>query len=206
MCGRIVLARDWKNIAAEFALADAPQFPAPAGDIYPGRVAAGIVRGRENNTGVNLRWGFSLRWSGEKCRSSLLINARAETISRKPLFRDAFQKRRCLIVADGFYEWSKEKKQLLFCLQDKKTFGLAGIYDPEISAGGPASSFVIITTRANELIAPFHDRMPVIISADEQTCWLDNSRFDVCKLTALLKPYPAEEMAMCKAGSDALHI
>jgi len=56
------------------------------------------------------------------------------------------------------------------------------------------------------LIAPFHDRMPVIISADEQTCWLDNSRFDVCKLTALLKPYPAEEMAMCKAGSDALHI
>ena len=199
MCGKFILISDWKNIAGEFDLQDTGQFPASAGDVYPCSDAACIIRMDSKNIAVNLHWGFSPEWAKQKSRSNLLINARAETLSRKPTFRDAFQKRRCLIAADGFYEWSKEKKQFKFSLQNKKPFGLAGIYEPAIVPGNAKSSFVIITTSPNELIAPLHDRMPVIIPADKRSLWLDNGKYDISKLKLLFDPYPALEMAMNKA-------
>lgn len=206
MCGKFVLINDWKNIAGEFDLDDTNEFAVPAGDIYPGSDAACIIRLNAKNHGANLHWGFSPSWAKQKTRGSLLINARAETLSEKPVFRSAFQKRRCLIIADGFYEWSKEKMQFYVHLQNKKTFGLAGIYEPAIVPGNAKSSFVIITTRPNVLIAPLHDRMPVIIPADKQSVWLDNSGYDINKLKPLFDPYPASEMVMRKAEISALHI
>ena len=206
MCGKFVLISNWKNIAGEFDLEDTNQIPVPAGDIYPGHDATCIIHRGKNYHGVNLHWGFFPRWANRKSRGNMLINARAETLSQKASFRDAFQRRRCLIVADGFYEWSKEKKQFGFFLLNKKPFGLAGIYEPAIVPGDAQSSFVIITTSPNELIAPLHDRMPVIIPADKQSLWLENGEYDIRKLTPLFNPYPASEMAMCEAGFPALHI
>jgi putative SOS response-associated peptidase YedK len=206
MCGKFVSISNWKNIAGEFDLGDTNQIPVTPGDIYPGQDAACIIRMGKNNYGVNLHWGFFSRWANRKSSGSLLINARAETLSQKASFRDAFQRRRCLIAADGFYEWSKEKKQICFFLLNKKPFGLAGIYEPAIVPGAAQSSFVIITTSPNDLIAPLHDRMPVIIPADKQSLWLENGEYDIRKLTTLLNPYPASEMAMCEAGFPASHI
>jgi len=206
MCGKFVLRSDWKNIAGEFDLEDTNQIIVPAGDIYPGSDAACIIRNNRDNLGVILCWGFFPQWAKQKSRGNLVINARAETLAQKPAFRDAFQKRRCLIAADGFYEWSKEKSQFYFYLQNKKPFGLAGIYEPAIIPGNAKSSFVIITTSPNELIAPVHDRMPVIIPADKQSLWLDDSKYNINELKPLFDPYPASEMTMNLAKFSASHI
>jgi putative SOS response-associated peptidase YedK len=195
MCGRFVLGSSWDKIAEEFVLNEINQIHSATGDIHPGQVAACIIHTGTNNDIVNLHWGFVLQRAVQKSAIKLLINARAETVAEKPTFRDAFQKRRCLIIADGFYEWTKDKKPYYFYLQNKNLFGLAGIYDPAIASGDTESSFVIITTGPNELIGPLHDRMPVIIPVDKRSLWLDGGKFDLKQLQSLLVPYPASEMA-----------
>jgi putative SOS response-associated peptidase YedK len=127
-----------------------------------------------------------------------LINARAETVDKKPSFRDAFKKRRCLIVADGFYEWKREgnkKMPLYYYLKSGRPFGFAGLYETWITPDKKQiNTCTIITTSANELIAPVHDRMPVILSNDQEKVWLGSNPSDVPALLSLLKPYPADEM------------
>jgi putative SOS response-associated peptidase YedK len=195
MCGRFVLISNVGQIAEEFNLTDMSS-SVPFGDIHPGKTAACVIAEGKKNRLLILTWGFSPPWSKQATKSGLLINARAETLAEKPTFQGAFQKRRCLIAADGFYEWSKEKKQYYFYLQNRKPFGLAGIYEPELPATGKEASFVIITTSPNKLIAPVHNRMPVIIPHDKQSLWLDNSRYEKTELQPLMAPYPAQEMEM----------
>ena len=195
MCGRFVLISNLGQIAEEFNLADIASPSVSSGDIHPGQEAACVINENRKNRLLVLPWGFSPQWSKQATKSGLLINARAETLSEKPTFREAFQKRRCLIPADGFYEWSKEKKQFYFYLQNHRPFGLAGICDePELPATGKEGSFVIITTSPNQLISPIHNRMPVIIPHDKQSLWLDNARYEKSRLQSLLVSYPAEEM------------
>jgi putative SOS response-associated peptidase YedK len=197
MCGRYVLISNLSQIAEEFNLKDMPSSFVPFGDIHPGQKATCIVAENGKSRLSNLDWGFSPRWSKQTAISKLLINARAETLAEKQTFREAFQHRRCLIATDGFYEWSQEKKQFCFYMQDRKPFGLAGIFDePDIPAMGKAASFVIITTTPNKLIAPVHNRMPVIIPQDKQSLWLDNANFEKSWLQSLLTPYPANQMEM----------
>lgn len=197
MCGRFVLISNLSQIAEEFNLKDMTASFVPCGDIHPGQKATCIITENGKSHLSNLAWGFSPRWSKQTATSKLLINARAETLAEKPTFREAFQYRRCLIAADGFYEWSQEKKQFYFYMQNRKPFGLAGIYDePDIPALGKAASFVIITTTPNKLIAPVHNRMPVIIPQDKQSMWLDNANFEKSGLQSLLVPYPANRMEM----------
>ena len=127
-----------------------------------------------------------------------MINARAETVDKKPSFRDAFKKRRCLIIADGFYEWKKEGKSkapLYYYFKSGRPFGFAGLYETWTSPDRKQiNTCTIITTDANELIKPIHDRMPVILSHDQEKIWLDSDMADVAGLLSILKPYPAEEM------------
>ncbi|HOW57278.1 MAG TPA: SOS response-associated peptidase, partial [Smithellaceae bacterium] len=106
--------------------------------------------------------------------------------------------RRCLIIANGFYEWSKEKKPYLFRFRDNRPFGMAGIYGKTPAAGGEKASFAIITTAANEIVAPVHDRMPVIIPAAACEEWLGNKPSSSQQLSRLLKPYPAELLGGCE--------
>jgi putative SOS response-associated peptidase YedK len=195
MCGRFVLISNVGQIAEEFNLTDMYS-SVPFGDIHPGRTAACVIAEDKRNRLLILPWGFWPQWSKQSNNSKSLINARAETLAEKPTFKEAFQKRRCLIAADGFYEWSKEKNQFYFYLQNREPFGLAGIYGPGLFVTGKEASFVIITTSPNKLIAPVHNRMPVIIPHDKQSLWLDNDRYEKTELQALMAAYPAQEMEM----------
>jgi putative SOS response-associated peptidase YedK len=144
-----------------------------------------------------LKWGFVPSWS--KDGKIAPINAMSETVTEKPMFRGALKKRRCLIAADGFYEWQKtgkHKQPLHFHLRTRGPFGFAGIWE---TWRGPAEgevleSVAILTTEANELVKPAHNRMPVILKPEYFRQWLDPAEQDPAELTPLLRPYSAEEM------------
>lgn len=129
-----------------------------------------------------------------------MFNARAETIAEKPSFKDAFKKRRCLIIADGFYEWDKlekGKKPFHFSLRSGEPFGFAGLYETWMSPENkPVNTCTIITTEPNDLIKPIHDRMPVILVKDNEATWIDPSVKDTDRMRSFLTPYPSEEMKM----------
>jgi putative SOS response-associated peptidase YedK len=147
----------------------------------------------------------------EGCIPCIVVgfNARAESIAEKPSFKDAFKRRRCLIPADGYYEWvrvGKVKQPLRFYLKSGQTFGFAGLYESWMS---PEKNLIktctIITTEPNELVRPAHDRMPVIISKDKETYWMDSQNRDQKGLLSILKPYPSEEMAMSEVDPKILY-
>ena len=144
-----------------------------------------------------LRWGLVPRWRRPgSAAAPAPINARAETLLEKPMFRPLVGKRRCLVPATGFYEWRREggRKQPYFIhLKDGALFGFAGLYD-EAPDGEGEGSFTVITTRPNELVAPLHDRMPAILRPEDEGEWLDPAVTDP-GIVSLLGPYPAEEMA-----------
>lgn len=127
-----------------------------------------------------------------------LINARSETVAEKPAFREAFKRRRCLIPADGFYEWQRrdgKKQPFYFRLRDERPFGFAGLWEKWRSpAGEVIESCAILTTEANELLRPVHHRMPVILHPEDYSLWLDEDARQRALLKELLRPYPAEEM------------
>jgi putative SOS response-associated peptidase YedK len=198
MCGRFVLITDLKNIQKIFNIQDISCEHQPSWNMVPNQSVPVIIHHNGINQLVCYRWGLIPSWAKDPSIADKLINARAETVDKKPSFRDAFKKRRCLIVADGFYEWKKEgnkKMPLYYYLKSGRPFGFAGLYETWISPDKKEiNTCVIITTAANELIAPVHDRMPVILSNDQERVWLNNDGVDVPGLTSILKPYPAEEM------------
>uniref|UniRef100_A0A7C3MKM6 Abasic site processing protein n=1 Tax=Dictyoglomus thermophilum TaxID=14 RepID=A0A7C3MKM6_DICTH len=142
-------------------------------------------------------WGFIPHWAKERPKERP-INARAESLLEKAMFKDSFLKRRCLVPSDGFYEWKKvgkEKIPYYIKMKDNSLFAFAGIYDIWISSEGkPIKTFTIITTEPNELIKKIHERMPVILSKEDEKIWVNKEEKDVNKLLSLLKPYPADEM------------
>jgi putative SOS response-associated peptidase YedK len=146
-----------------------------------------------------LRWGLVPYWSKDKRIAYSTINARAETIDKTPAFRRAFQKRRCLIPADGFYEWRKTRPPKVpfhIALKDESPFCFAGIWEAwqDPTSGEWLRSCSIVTTEANELISQIHDRMPVILREADFPLWLGEASEE--ELKTLLRPYPAEEMRM----------
>ena len=133
---------------------------------------------------ANLRWGLIPSWAKDPKIGIQCINARAETISEKPSFREAFQKRRCLVPADGFWEWEtigKKKIPWKFARLDGEEFCMAGLWERWMSEGEPLETFTIITTSPNGLVSPVHDRMPVILSQDEGEVWLEAGRQDLLR-------------------------
>ena len=147
--------------------------------------------------------GADPHWAKDPSIAYKLINARAETIAEKPSFREAFKKRRCLIIADGFYEWQKvgpKKKPLRFFLKTGQPFGLAGLYETWISPEQkPVNTCTIITTEPNDMVRPIHDRMPVVVRKEFQDFWINPNSINHKELLSILKPYPAEEMEVTEA-------
>lgn len=170
------------------------------GQVLPTNMALAIINDGQPRL-VQFRWGLVPRWSKSKDAKGTgpLINARAETLVEKPSFRDAFRRRRCLIPADGFFEWTGEtgKKQMWdIARQDGAVFAFAGLWEewrPK-EGGEPLRSCTIITTEPNEVVAPIHNRMPVILAPEAEGTWLDTSISDPGVLLPLLMPYPAELM------------
>ncbi len=151
-----------------------------------------------------MRLGLVPSWAKDPAIGPPLINARAETVAVKPSFKMAFQRRRCLVPADGFYEWIKAGRARLpvrFTLANGATFAFAGLWDRWQPSQGPElESFTIITTQANELVRPVHERMPVILSPKHYTLWLDPGVTQTQTLQDLLCPYPAHEMKSCRVS------
>jgi putative SOS response-associated peptidase YedK len=153
---------------------------------------------------VQLRWGLIPVWAKDTKIGYSTINARGDTVAEKPAFRAAFKKRRCLILADGYYEWlreGKEKLPHLYEINGGKPFAFAGLWEywPGPKDGPktePIESCTIITTDANKLAAKVHDRMPVILNEADYDCWLDPSFDDRTKLEKLIKPFPVKTMTV----------
>ena len=198
MCGRFALVSDRAAISETFSLRDSSYDFKPNWNVTPGHHIPAIIHREGRNSLASFLWGLITSWAKDPSIGNKLINARAETINVKPSFRSAFSKRRCLIVADGFYEWKKEgtkKIPLYFHLKSKEPFGLAGLYETWMSPDKKEiKSCTIITTEANKLIAPIHDRMPVIVPKKQEQIWISDNIEDSALLLSILNPYPAEEM------------
>jgi putative SOS response-associated peptidase YedK len=152
-----------------------------------------------------LRWGLIPFGAKSAAVGAKMINARADTVAERPAFRTAFSRRRCLVPMAGFYEWQKEGTRKIphyIHLLNADLFAAAGLYEfwPGKDGAAPIESFSIITTEANELVGKLHDRMPVILHADDYNAWLDPKNVDTAVLKGLLKPYPSEEMRAYPVG------
>ena len=153
-----------------------------------------------------MRWGLVPFWAKEASIGYKMINAKGETITEKPSFRKPFKEKRCLVLGDGFYEWNKPDKKnkipFRFVLKSRDPFAFAGLWDAwKTPEGEMLLSFTIITTTANELMEPIHDRMPVILHEKDEGMWLDPQLNDSEKLSTLLKPYPSNEMGAYKVST-----
>jgi putative SOS response-associated peptidase YedK len=150
-----------------------------------------------------MRWGLIPSWAKDKKTS--LINARADTVFTKPAFRTSAKRRRCLILADGYYEWKtlgpKLKQPYYFRAADSKPIAFAGIWDSWSAGGASLESCSIITKDANDLSAAIHDRMPVILRGEEADAWIDPDVDEPETLAGLLRPFPADEMVGYEVGS-----
>ncbi len=207
MCGRYAITSPLEAIIKAFAIKGARPNLQPRYNAAPSQDLPVIRSGREGRELALMRWGLVPSWSkGPDSRYSM-INARAETLTAKPSYRGPFRHGRCLVPANGFYEWKKTadgKQPYFITLTTGEPFAFAGLYDhwtgPE---GEEITSFTIIVTSANECIRPIHDRMPVILGADDHESWLGElgapSR---TKLALMLRPYPAESMQICPVSRD----
>jgi putative SOS response-associated peptidase YedK len=196
MCGRIQL-----SMLDHFFIRYSIKHPVfkiePHYNIAPGMRVPVVIR-RSPNRAVLMRWGLVPFWARDPRIGYHNINARAETVELKPSFRKPFRTQRCLVPVNSFYEWRRaggEKIPYSFSLINEETFSLAGLYDVWRDAEGRGlETFTIITCAANELMAPIHDRMPVILKRVDEHRWIDPEQRDVIALKELLRPYPSNLM------------
>ena len=197
MCGRYVLKATAEELRRLFSFVERPNL-APRYNIAPTQDAP-IIRQRRDPAGErtiqNLRWGLIQPWADDPKSGPPLINARAETLAEKPTFRAAFQRRRCLVPADGYYQWREgdaTKQPYLVARRDDAPFALAGIWErwgPRHDPAAAIDSFTIVTTDTNDFLRPFHHRMPVVLAPESYARWLDPDA-DVAALGVLLAPAP----------------
>jgi putative SOS response-associated peptidase YedK len=199
MCGRFSLGASATKLAELFDLTEVPNW-APRYNIAPTQELLVVVKAPEHPDRQvrRHRWGLIPSWAKDRGIGNQLINAQAETVPTKPAFRAAFRKRRCLVPADGFYEWTQQggqKQPYYIRLRDGGPFAIAGLWEHwEGQEGGPVDSCTLLTTSANDLIGAFHHRMPVILNPTNYDLWLDAAVQEAGRLQALLQPYPSENM------------
>lgn len=199
MCGRFTLTVPEEEWVHYFQIQSVRLKFEPRYNIAPMQGIPAII---SDDSGLRragvLRWGLVPPWSSDERIGSKMINARAETIHVKRSFREPLLKRRCLIPADGFYEWKKlgrDKQPHRIVLSSRSLFAMAGIYESWTSSDGRTiHTCSIITTEPNELMSSIHDRMPVILPREAEAVWLDRSLQSIPDLLTLLRPYPASDM------------
>jgi len=203
MCGRYAITSAPEAVRTLFAYEDGPDFPSRY-NISPTQPIP-IVRLEEGRRRFALvRWGLVPPWVKDPREFSLLVNARGESVLHKPAFRAAMHRRRCLVPADGFFEWNKDKKDKRpwrIVDPDRPAFAFAGIWEGWRNPEGEITrSFAIITTNANQKLAPVHDRMPVILNREDEDAWLDPGSAEP-KLLSLLTPYDAGKTALYRVDT-----
>ncbi len=209
MCGRFTNNAKPEQIKKEFKVgAKNPDLFQSRFNIAPAQMIDVVLEPEKERIISQLKWGLVPSWSKDASTTKGLINARAETLTEKPSFREAFKSHRCIIPASGFYEWQKKgtgvKQPFYFYLKEREVFGFAGLWEEWLDkqTGELLETCTIITTEANELLKSVHDRMPVILKPESYDEWLDVKVKDTEKLQALLKPYPSEEMDSHAVGKN----
>jgi len=197
MCGRYALA-EISALVERFQIASAaPANLAPRYNVAPTQSMPVVVKHSPNQLAL-MRWGLMPAWAKDSRPGSPLINARAETLAEKRSFRQLLTAQRCLIPASGFYEWQQSeagKTPYYIHLKEQPLFAFAGLYDRSVDAQGAEEfSYTIITTTPNALMAPIHNRMPVILRQEDEDAWLNPDETEPARLLPLLLPYSAEEM------------
>lgn len=207
MCGRFTLRSRSEDIARLFDLDEVPKL-APRYNIAPTQSvpAVRLRPGGDERELVQLHWGLIPFWADDPKIGNRMINARAETVAKKPAYRAAFRRRRCLVVADGFYDWQKTngtKRPWFIHREDDRPFAFAGLWESWKESGSEnvVESCTIIVTDANELLAPIHDRMPVILPEERYDLWLDPEIEETEPLTSLLQPCSDDELEAYPVGT-----
>lgn len=200
MCGRFTLTVDPAELQDAFIDYEFPSQFAPRFNIAPTQPILAIPNNGENRADFFV-WGLIPSWAKDPAIGNRLINARGETLAEKPSFRGSYTYKRCLILADGFYEWkaqpgAKVKVPYFIHMKNRQPFAFAGLWDEWHSPdGSQIRSCTIVTIAPNELMAPIHNRMPVILPPDVHAQWIDPAVRTPESLGAFIKPYPTEEMA-----------
>ncbi|RST77465.1 SOS response-associated peptidase [Siminovitchia acidinfaciens] len=200
MCGRYSLFANRNELVDRFQIINGEDLEwIERFNIAPSQNVLAIVKDEHGNRAGFLKWGLVPSWANDPKIGFKMINARAETADQKPSFKRLLKRRRCLIAADGFYEWIKQKdnvrKPYRFELKTQEPFAFAGLWDRWESEDEVIHSCTIITTEANDLVKEVHDRMPVILTKDAEEIWLDRSVEDTERLKGILLPYDMEKMA-----------
>lgn len=199
MCGRYTITVTLEELMTRYFTGD-PSFDhyAPKFNAAPMQYIPAVIHDGKRNKLGQLRWGLLPSWSKEDKNAAKLINARSESLLEKASFKGLVSSRRCIIPADGFYDWQvKEsgKQPLRITLRDGQLFSMAGLYDIWTDPSGlKIATCTIITTAANSLMEEIHDRMPVILGKDAEAQWLDRSNQNIPSLMKLLQPYDARQM------------
>lgn len=201
MCGRFSQSKSAEAIASAFQVAEVPPLT-PRYNIAPTQSVATILQtlDQQDRQFKMLHWGLIPSWAKDPKMGAKLINARAETVAEKPAFRTAFRQRRCLVLADGFYEWqtqenNKQKQPYYIRLNDWQPFAFAGLWERwQDTESEVIESCTLLTTEPNELMCPIHNRMPVILDPKDYDLWLDPEVKQPEVLQSLLHPYPSEKM------------
>lgn len=199
MCGRFTLAADQTTLSMTFPGFNIPEAPSPRYNIAPSQPVA-VVANRETRDLEFYKWGLIPFWAKDPAIGNRMINARAESLGEKAAFKHAYKRRRCVILADGFYEWhrppgEKHKIPVRIQMRSGAPFAFAGLWEswkPEDAV--PVLSCAIITCEPNALMAKIHPRMPVILDPEDFDRWLDPAPHDPGSLDGLLRPYDAEAM------------
>ncbi|MFY0546188.1 SOS response-associated peptidase [Brevibacillus sp. H7] len=198
MCGRYTLATEPEDLMERFQLKSLPFQLEARYNIAPGQLIPAIIGEQGERRIGQLRWGLVPYWAQDEKIGYKMINARAETLTEKAAFKQLFVRKRCLIPADGFYEWKqteKGKQPMRILMRDGQLFSFAGLFDTWTSPDGrKVHTCTIVTTKPNELVKDIHDRMPVIIRQEDEDLWLDRDTFDAERLQSLLVPYDATRM------------
>ena len=203
MCGRYVLTTPVEALRKLFRFTGPALNLAPRWNIAPTQDAPVVRLADKAIELVMLRWGLVPYWAEDAAIGAKMINARGDTVATKPAFRAAFKSRRCLVPADGFYEWqttgpAHPKQPVLFRRQDGSPFAFAGIWERWVPPGGGVlESFAIITTDANQLMAKYHHRCPVVLSPGDHERWLDPK----ADASALIRPPPSEGFSVTRVGT-----
>lgn len=197
MCGRFTLSKEVEELQGRFEFDTNGLSHPPSYNIAPTQMALAVTNGNGRRAS-RMRWGLIPPWAKSTSGASRMINARAETVAERPAFRSAFRRRRCLVLADGYYEWQRNGKSrtpFRITIASGEPFAFAGLWETwRDPTGEPVTSCAIITTSANNLLNPIHDRMPVILPRRLEALWLDHNVQDPGLLGSALVPYPDDVM------------
>ncbi|MCA0753958.1 SOS response-associated peptidase [Paenibacillus sp. N4] len=205
MCGRYTLTVTLEELMVRYMIDETMvPFHRPKYNVAPSQMVLSVVNDGKGNRLGELKWGLVPPWANDPKIGFQMINARSETAAAKPAFGKPLRRKRCLIPADGFYEWkatASGKQPMRIVLKGGGIFSMAGLYESWLSPdGAKISSCTILTTAPNALVAPIHDRMPVILRREDELLWLDRSVTDTDTLLPLLQPYDSEEMTAYPVG------